>query len=79
MVTYRAFDEIIDFITSSPAPEEILAFSPPTHAQQRLEELLEKKRNESLVETEKQELDQAMWVEHLMRMAKARARQRLAA
>lgn len=79
MVTSRAFDEVVDFITSSPPAEEILAFSPSERAQRRLEELLEKKREEQLTEEDKQELDQAMWIEHLMRMAKARARQRLAA
>jgi hypothetical protein len=76
MVTYRAFDEIIDFITSAPQPEQILAFRPSPAIQNRLEDLLEKKRETSLSETEKHELDQFLLIEHLMRIAKAKARTR---
>ncbi len=79
MVTYRAFDEIIDFITSAPQPEQILSFRPSLSAQNRIEELLDKKRDEGLDESEKHELDQYLLIEHLMRLAKARARKRLAA
>jgi hypothetical protein len=76
MVTYRAFDEIIDFITSAPQPEQILAFRPSPAIQNRLEDLLEKKRETSLSDTEKHELDQFLLIEHLMRIAKAKARTR---
>jgi hypothetical protein len=76
MVTYRAFDEIIDFITSAPQPEQILAFRPSPSIQNRLEDLLEKKRETSLNEAEMHELDQFLLLEHLMRIAKAKARTR---
>jgi hypothetical protein len=79
MVTYRAFDEIIDFITSMPQPQQVLAYKPSTESQSRLEDLLEKKRNSILNEVENKELEQFLLIEHLMRVAKARARKRLAA
>jgi hypothetical protein len=79
MVTYRAFDEIIDFITSMPQPQQVLAYKPSTESQSRLEDLLEKKRNSVLNEAENKELEQFLLIEHLMRIAKARARKRLAA
>lgn len=79
MVTYRAFDEIIDFIASGPSPEEILAFKPSVSMQTRVDELLEKKRDAGLSESESREVEQFLMVEHIMRLAKARARQRLAA
>jgi len=42
MVTSRAFDEIVDFITSLPKNEQILAFKPSIASQGRMEELLQK-------------------------------------
>ena len=79
MVTYRIFDEIVDFITSAPLQEQILSYKPSLKAQNRLEELLERKREQELSEGDKHELEQYLLIEHLMRLAKARARQRLAA
>ena len=79
MVTYRAFDEIIDFITSMPQPQQVLAYKPSLESQSRLEDLLEKRRNTALNEAENKEMEQFLLIEHLMRVAKARARKRLAA
>ncbi len=77
MVSHRAFDEIVDFITSAPRPEQILSFRPSEKSVRRLEELVEKNQEGNLDEQEKHELQQYMLIEHLMRLAKARARQRL--
>lgn len=77
MVTYRVFDEIVDFITSAPLPEQILMFRPSVYVQNRLEDLLEKKREKALNEAETRELDQFLLIEHLMRLAKARARKKI--
>ena len=77
MVTSRAFDEIIDFITSLPKNEQVLAFKPSPASQNRLEELLEKKQIGKLNEDENREIEQFLLIEHLMRVAKARARKRL--
>ena len=79
MVVTRVFDEIVDFITSAPQPEQILKFKPSTDAQMRLESLLDKKREDGLSADENHELEQYLTIEHIMRLAKARARQRLAA
>jgi hypothetical protein len=79
IVSYRAFDEIVDFITSGPRPEQILAFQPSAQSVKRLKELVQKNQEGDLGEKEKHELQQFMLIEHLMRLAKARARQRLAA
>jgi len=74
MVTYRAFDEIIDFIASGPSPEQILALKPSTSMQNRVDELLEKKREAGFSESETREVKQLLMVEHIMRLARARAR-----
>jgi hypothetical protein len=78
MVTYKVFDEIIDLITSAPKPEQIIQFKPSKQAQFRLEELLFKQREDKLTSEEHRELDQYLTIEHIMRLAKARARQRIA-
>lgn len=78
MVITRFFDEVIDFLTSFPRPEDIVAFKPSAGLQSRAEDLLDKKREGALTPDEARELDYFMVIEHLMRMAKARARQRLA-
>jgi hypothetical protein len=79
MVAIRVYDEMIDFITSAPRPEEIISFTPSVKSQQRLEDLQFKRREEGLTEEELHELEQFIMVEHIMRMAKAKAKQRLAA
>lgn len=77
MVTTRFFDEIVDFLTSCPRPEAVVAFKPSKALQDRANLLLEKNRQGILSEQEKQELDHFMVIEHLMRLAKIRARKRL--
>ena len=79
MVTTRAFDEVIDFITSCPSPELIVSFKPSVAMQNRLEALLEKNRANGLTEGEKTEMEQFLLIEHLMRIAKAKARKKIAA
>jgi hypothetical protein len=79
MVTTRFFEEVIDFLTAFPRPEEIVAFRPSETLQQRASLLLDKKREGVLSAEEAHELDYFMILEHLMRMAKARALQKLAA
>jgi hypothetical protein len=76
MVTYRAYDEIIDFITSLPDPKDILNFRPPSTVIKRVEDLLYKKKTAELSNDENIELDRFMLIEHIMIMAKKRAKKR---
>lgn len=77
MVKNRAFDEIINFIASFPTPNEILAFKPSSFAQQRVEDLVYKKKESSLNELENIELDRFLLLEHMIRMAKKNAKKKL--
>ncbi|MBU1821798.1 MAG: hypothetical protein KKG00_09860 [Bacteroidetes bacterium] len=77
MVTYWAFDEVIDFITSLPKPEQVLAYQPSASSVERLEVLLEKKRNGQLSDEETHELDQYLMIEHMMRIARKKAKKQL--
>ena len=77
MTTYRAYDEIIDFITSSPDPKDVLNFRPPSSVIKRVEDLLYKKKTSELNNDKNIELNRFMLIEHIMIMAKKRAKKRL--
>jgi uncharacterized protein YnzC (UPF0291/DUF896 family) len=53
--------------------KEILSLRPSDALQSRVRELLEKNREEGLTPAEEQEWQQYEYLEHLVRMAKARA------
>jgi hypothetical protein len=77
MITLRPIDEVIDFITSFPAPEEVLTYHPSQALQERVEFLVEKKKENTLSEEEIKELENFLLIEHIMRMAKKRAKKQL--
>lgn len=79
MVATRTIDEIIDFIASAPTPAQIIRFKPSNKLQFRVNYLLEKQRELGLNEEEKREVEQYLLLEHIMRLAKMRAKMRLAA
>jgi len=72
MVVTKAFDEIIDFLAGYNT-ERILNFHPSQKTQNRVELLLAKKKNQELSSTEKSELDYFLMLEHIIRLAKAKA------
>jgi hypothetical protein len=73
----RAYEEIIDFIAGGSTPTDVVAFEPSAAAKARVEELIEREKTASLTPEEVSELDNYMHLEHLMRLAKARARRLL--
>jgi hypothetical protein len=77
MVAYQnVYDSLVDFIAGMDA-EKVLAFHAPKDLQSRIEMLLEKKQDASLTLNEKEELDHYFILEHIVRLAKSRARLRL--
>ncbi len=71
-----AYQEIVDLIAGA-NPSSVVSFRPSEQAQARLEELVERERAQGLSEDERRELDQYMQLEHVMRLAKAKARRLL--
>lgn len=71
------FDEILDFLASTPTPEEIIAYQPPEHLQERLDDLLERNREIGLTTDEQRELDQFLQMNRFMSRLKLRARVKL--
>ena len=70
--------EIIDFIASGTTPQTVADYRPSPEAQHRVAELIAREKESGLSAEEKSELDHFMDLEHLLRVAKARARQILA-
>jgi hypothetical protein len=73
-----AYIEIIDFIAAGTTPESVAHFQPSLAAQERVAMLLKRRQENVLSPDEETELDHFMDLEHILRMAKARARQILA-
>lgn len=74
MDTVKAYEEIVDFIAAGTTPQNVIAFRPSEAAQERVADLLEREKEDRLSATEKSELDHYLQLEHLMLLAKARAR-----
>jgi hypothetical protein len=70
-----AYFEFIDFIAAGTTPEKVTEFRPSAKAQQRVEELIAKERDEQPSSDEQSELDYFLQLEHILRVAKARAEQ----
>jgi len=71
-------EEILMFLCSAPTPEQIIAFKPSDTSEDRLSKLLSLNRQGTLSASDRAELDQYLWVNHLMNMLKIRVRQKMA-
>ncbi len=71
--------EIVDFFASGTTPQAVIDFQPSAAAQQRALELLEIAGDGQLTPEQESELEHFTELEHILRMAKVRARQILAA
>lgn len=71
------FDEIMEFLASTPTPQSIIDFQPPENLQERLRILLDKNRNDQLSAEEREELDEFLRMNRFMSRLKLKARQKL--
>ena len=74
MAPATACDEIIDFIVAGKSPEQIDAFRPSEETLVRVSHLIELAKADALSSEERTELEDFLQLEHLMIVAKARAR-----
>jgi len=70
----KIYEEVIEFIASETSPNKLITFKPSDVAKNRVADLIYKKKTSVLSSDEKSELDHYMQLEHIMRLAKARAR-----
>lgn len=78
MMVSTAYDEIVDFIAAGTTPDSVIAFRPSDQTKERVANLIHKEKTVGLLPDETAELNHYMQLEHLMRLAKVRARKHLA-
>jgi len=74
---FQSAAEVLEFLAGLPTPEDTLALRASASMQMRVQELVEKTRAEGLSAQEQEEWDRYEYLEHLVRMAKAAAQQKL--
>ncbi|MBX3290949.1 MAG: hypothetical protein KF855_16685 [Acidobacteria bacterium] len=78
MDTLTAYQEVVDFIAAGTTPRNVVDFRPSDESQERVSDLLFREKNGEITPDERSELDHYMQIEHLIRLAKAKAREYLA-
>jgi hypothetical protein len=74
---FAGASDVLELLASLPTPEDILALRPSERLQRRIDELVEKSRAGGLSEAEEAEWERYEYLEHLVRMAKAKAQQKM--
>ena len=70
----RAYSDIVDFIASGTTPQTVALFCPSPESKDRVADLIAREKASELTVEERSELDHFLQVEHIMRLAKAKAR-----
>ncbi len=74
MTESRIYEEIVDFIAAGPSSELVATFQASESTRKYVADLVRREKTTGLSPNEKSELEHYLHVEHLMRLAKARAR-----
>ncbi|MBX3434310.1 MAG: hypothetical protein KF847_13385 [Pirellulales bacterium] len=69
----RAYEELVDFIAGGTTPAMIARYEASPAARTRVADLIEREKTIGLTPEEKADLDHYLQLEHLLRLAKARA------
>jgi len=77
MALSKAYEEVVDFIAAGSNPSTVVAFRPSDATRDRVAELVAKERAGALTTEDSSELEHYLQLEHIMRLAKARAKQHL--
>jgi hypothetical protein len=72
-----AYQELAEFIAAGTTPSSVVAFRPSESTRARVVDLIQCEKTKGLSPDEAAELQQFLQIEHLIRLAKARARQYL--
>ena len=75
----KPFEEIVQFIADTAGAEKLRAFRPSATAEKRVADLLSKQEAGLLKPKEREELQMFVQLDHVMSLAKARARGRVKA
>ena len=70
---FKGTAEVLEILATLPTPQEVLALRPSPSLQERIDTLLEKNRATGLSPDEEREWERYEYLEHLVRIAKAKA------
>ena len=70
---FTGASDVLEFLAGLPSPEETLALHPTPALEARVKDILEKSRTVGLSSAEDDEWQRYEYVEHLVRLAKAKA------
>jgi hypothetical protein len=73
MKTNRAYEEVIELIAAG-SPSQVIAFRPSAAVKERVGDLVRREKMDGLSADEASELDYYLQIEHILRLAKARAK-----
>ena len=74
----KAYEEVVEWLAAGPSVRQVADFQASPAVKERVAGLLRKEKSVGLLPEEKSELDHYEQLEHIMRLAKARAAHRLA-
>lgn len=77
MVTTPIYNEFIDFLAGGFSPQQIVDYKPSEKLQKEAFKLIQKEKQGNLTQEEQFQLTHFLQLEHIIRMAKARARKYL--
>ncbi len=69
-----AYDEFVDFLAGGTTPQSLIDFRPSEAARARVADLIRSQKTSALSADETAELNRYLQLEHIIRLAKARAR-----
>lgn len=69
--------ELLEFLATLPSPDEILSLQPSSPVQERVSFLTQKAKSDGLSHDEEAEWEQYQYLEHLVRMAKIAAKNKI--
>ena len=69
-----AYDEFVDFIAAGSTPETLVQFHPSDATKAHVGDLISRQKTGEISPEETAELNHYLEIEHIMRLAKARAR-----
>ena len=74
-----AYDEFVDFLAGGMTPQGLIDFRPSEAARSKVADLVHRQKTAGLSAEETAELSCYLQIEHIVRLAKSRARLRLSA
>jgi len=70
----RAYDEIVEFFAAGTTPDSLARFEASQETKDYVADLIHREKTSGLTTEETDELNHFLQLEHIMRLAKARAR-----